>query len=53
MGRPCLSALERRIRRGCSRDKSLRRSDFDANPNIDPAIIYMLAKCDWVKKALP
>jgi DNA replication protein DnaC len=27
--------------------------DFDANPNIDPATIHTLAKCDWVRKGGP
>ena len=31
--------------------KSLRAFDFDANPNIDPAVI--LAKCEWVQKGQP
>ncbi|WP_433023213.1 ATP-binding protein [Kribbella sp. CA-294648] len=35
------------------REKSLRAFDFDANPNIDPAVIHHLATCDWVKKGLP
>src|SRR4030095_4773976 len=28
------------------REKSLRAFDFDANPNIDPAVIHTLAKCE-------
>ncbi|KAA0015981.1 IS21-like element helper ATPase IstB [Antrihabitans cavernicola] len=45
---------ERRIRAaGFPREKSLRGFDFDANPNIDPATIGTLAKCDWVKNGLP
>ena len=35
------------------RDKSLRAFDFDANPNIDPAVIHTLAKCEWVAKGQP
>jgi DNA replication protein DnaC len=31
----------------------LRAFDFDANPNVDPAVVHTLAKCDWVKKGLP
>ncbi len=27
--------------------------DFDANPNIDAALIHTLAKCQWIKKSLP
>jgi hypothetical protein len=35
------------------REKSLRAFDFDANPNIDPAVIHTLAKCEWVQKGQP
>jgi len=35
------------------RDKSLRGFYFDANPNIDPAVIHTLAKCEWVAKGQP
>ena len=45
---------ERQIKAaGFPRDKSLRAFDFDANPNIDPAVINTLATCDWVRKGLP
>ncbi|MEU6759765.1 IS21-like element helper ATPase IstB [Streptomyces sp. NPDC046685] len=45
---------ERRIKAaGFPRDKSLRKFDFDANPNIDAAMIHTLAKCEWIKKSLP
>ncbi|WP_029138070.1 IS21-like element helper ATPase IstB [Nakamurella lactea] len=45
---------ERRIRAAqFPREKSLRAFDFEANPNIDPALIHTLAKCDWVKKGQP
>lgn len=45
---------ERRIKAaGFPRDKSLRKFDFDANPNIDPAMIHTLATCEWIKKSLP
>src|SRR3954447_875534 len=45
---------ERRIKAaGFPREKSLRAFDFDANPNIDPAVIHTLATCGWVKKGLP
>ncbi len=45
---------ERRIRAaGFPRDKSLRAFEFDANPNIDPAVINTLANCDWVRKGTP
>nr|WP_289514348.1 hypothetical protein [Nonomuraea sp. KC401] len=36
---------------GFPREKSLRAFDFDANPNVDPAVVNTLATCDWVKKA--
>ncbi|MFE3329893.1 IS21-like element helper ATPase IstB [Streptomyces sp. NPDC059176] len=45
---------ERRIKAaGFPRDKSLRKFDFEANPNIDAAMIHTLAKCEWIKKGLP
>ncbi|MFJ1455197.1 IS21-like element helper ATPase IstB [Nocardia sp. N2S4-5] len=45
---------ERRIRAaGFPRDKSLRAFDFEANPNIDPAVVNTLANCEWVKKGTP
>jgi DNA replication protein DnaC len=45
---------ERRIKAaGFPREKSLGSFDFDANPNVDPAVISTLAACDWVKKGLP
>lgn len=45
---------ERRIKAaGFPRDKSLRAFEFDANPDIDAAMIHTLAKCDWVRKGLP
>ncbi|KPI32883.1 IstB domain protein ATP-binding protein [Actinobacteria bacterium OV450] len=45
---------ERRIKAaGFPRDKSLRKFDFDANPNIDAAMIHTLAKCERIKKSLP
>ena len=45
---------ERRIKAAAfPRDKSLRTFDFDANPNVDPAVVHTLATCDWVKKGLP
>ncbi|WP_369033952.1 IS21-like element helper ATPase IstB [Streptomyces adonidis] len=45
---------ERRIKAASfPREKSLRQFDFDANPNIDPAVIHTLASCEWVKKGLP
>jgi hypothetical protein len=45
---------ERRIKAAAfPRDKSLRTFDFDANPNVDPAVIHTLATREWVKKGLP
>ncbi|MDF2709804.1 MAG: ATPase [Nonomuraea muscovyensis] len=45
---------ERRIKAaGFPRQKSLREFDFEANPNIDPAMIHSLATSDWVRKGLP
>jgi DNA replication protein DnaC len=45
---------ERRIKAAhFPREKSLRGFEFDANPNVDPAVIHTLAGCDWVKKGLP
>ncbi|MFB9628485.1 ATP-binding protein [Nonomuraea helvata] len=45
---------ERRIKAAkFPREKSLRAFDFDANPNIDPAGIHTLAKCEWVQKGQP
>jgi DNA replication protein DnaC len=45
---------ERRIKAAAfPRQKSLREFDIDANPNIDPATIHTLAKCDWIKKGTP
>jgi DNA replication protein DnaC len=42
---------ERQIKAaGFPREKSLRAFDFDANPNIDPAVVNTLVTCDWVKK---
>jgi DNA replication protein DnaC len=45
---------ERRIKAaGFPRDKSLRAFNFDANPNIDPAVVNTLASCEWIKKSQP
>lgn len=38
---------------GFSRDESLRKFDFEANPNIEPATIHALATCEWIKTSLP
>ncbi|MBB5782241.1 ATP-binding protein [Nonomuraea jabiensis] len=44
-------ASERRIKAASfPRQKSLREFDFEANPNVDPAVIHSLATCDWVRK---
>ncbi len=46
--KPAIDAIlkaERRIKAaGFPRDKSLRKFDFDTNPNIDPVMIHTLAK---------
>jgi DNA replication protein DnaC len=45
---------ERRIKAaGFPREKSLRGFDFDANPNIDAAVIHTLAACEWIRKGQP
>jgi len=45
---------ERRIKAAkFPRQKLLKDFDFDANPNVEPAVIHTLAKCDWVRKGLP
>ena len=45
---------ERRIKAAAfPRAKTLREFDFDANPNIDPAVIHTLAACEWVAKGQP
>jgi DNA replication protein DnaC len=45
---------ERRIKAAAfPRDKSIREFDFDANPNVDPAVIHTLARCEWVQKGHP
>lgn len=45
---------ERRIRGAAfPREKSLRAFDYDANPNVDPAVINTLATCDWVRRGQP
>ncbi|GAA2425445.1 hypothetical protein GCM10010421_10220 [Streptomyces glaucus] len=45
---------ERRIKAAdFPRDKSLRKFDFDASPNIDPAMVHTLAKCERIRKGLP
>ena len=38
---------------GFPRQKWLDDFDFDANPNIEPAMINTLATCDWVTKGQP
>lgn len=45
---------ERRIKAaGFPRQKLIKDFDFDANPNVEPAVIHTLATCDWVRKGLP
>lgn len=45
---------ERRLRgAGFPRAKWLADFDYDANPNINPAVINSLASCDWVRAGTP
>jgi DNA replication protein DnaC len=45
---------ERRIKAAAfPRQKSLREFNFDANPNIDAAMVHTLAKCEWINKGMP
>ena len=45
---------ERRLRAaGFPRQKWLNDFDFDANPNISPAVVNTLATCEWVRKGQP
>lgn len=45
---------ERRVKAaGFPREKSLRAFDYDANPDVDPAVIHQLATSEWVKKGQP
>ncbi|MBB5790384.1 DNA replication protein DnaC [Jiangella mangrovi] len=45
---------ERRIKgAGFPRQKLLKDFAFDANPNVEPAVIHTLATCYWVRKGLP
>ncbi|MFD2796450.1 IS21-like element helper ATPase IstB [Promicromonospora vindobonensis] len=45
---------ERRIKAAAfPRIKTLREFDFEANPNIDPATVNTLAKCDWIRRGEP
>lgn len=45
---------DRRIKAAAfPRPKTLREFNFDANPNIDAAIVHTLAKCEWIKKGMP
>jgi DNA replication protein DnaC len=57
-----MAECEDRDRRRCdrqikaakfTRQKLLKDFDFDANPNVEPALIHTLAKGDWVRKGLP
>jgi DNA replication protein DnaC len=53
----CDDRARRRSRRiteaAFPRQKSLREFDFDANANIDAAVVHTLATCAWVKKGQP
>jgi DNA replication protein DnaC len=45
---------DRRIKAAAfPRQKPLREFDFDANSNIDPAMVHTLAKCEWINKGMP
>jgi DNA replication protein DnaC len=45
---------ERRLRAaGFPRPKWLKDFDYDANPNINPAVIGALETCDWITKGAP
>ncbi|OPC77680.1 AAA family ATPase [Embleya scabrispora] len=45
---------ERRIRAaGFPRQKWVKDFDFDANPNIEPAVVHGLATCEWIRKGQP
>src|SRR5947208_1925110 len=45
---------ERRIKAASfPRQKLLKDFDFDANPNVEPAVIHTLATCEWVCKGQP
>ena len=45
---------ERRIKAAAfPRQKALREFDFDANSNVDAAVVHTLATCEWVKKGQP
>jgi DNA replication protein DnaC len=45
---------ERRIKAaGFPRQKWLSDFDFEANPNIQPAAVHTLAKCEWVRHGHP
>ncbi|WP_336203816.1 ATP-binding protein [Nonomuraea sp. LPB2021202275-12-8] len=45
---------ERRIKAaGFPREKWLTDFDFEANPNVEPAVIHTLAKCEWIRGGNP
>ena len=45
---------ERRIKAAAfPRQKPLREFNFDANSNIDAAMVHTLAKCEWINKGMP
>ncbi|MGH8910061.1 MAG: ATP-binding protein [Egibacteraceae bacterium] len=45
---------ERRVEAAAfPREKPLRTSDFDIDPNVDPAVSHTLATRAWVRKGLP
>ena len=57
-----MAECEDRDRRRCDRrikaasfprQKLLKDFDFDANPQVEPAVIHTLATCEWVRKGQP
>ncbi|MFI9848325.1 IS21-like element helper ATPase IstB [Nonomuraea sp. NPDC051941] len=50
---PRAHAVQRLTRNCALVAKDVRTFDFDANPNVDPAVINTLATCDWLRKHQP
>ena len=47
-------SVERRVRgAGFPRQKWLGDFDFEANPNVNPAVIHTLAQADWIRRGDP
>lgn len=47
------STIRRVKAAGFPRDKWLADFEFDANPNIEAAMIHTLASCDWIRRGHP